>query len=146
MLELEGVAWPALPNMHTTTTLPRTIADFFIRLFAAFLLPSQPSFLFSSSTSPFLFLSFLLLRLLHSSCFNSTPLTHICTLNCKQTMTSSTPIRIGYVTRIERFSAAHRLNSVHLSAAENLALYGKCNHASGHGHNYKGMPVQTQSS
>ncbi|KAG0286530.1 hypothetical protein BGZ96_009369 [Linnemannia gamsii] len=52
-------------------------------------------------------------------------------------MTTSTPIRIGYVTRIERFSAAHRLNSVHLSAAENIALYGKCNHTSGHGHNYK---------
>ncbi|KAF9932739.1 hypothetical protein FBU30_007389 [Linnemannia zychae] len=52
-------------------------------------------------------------------------------------MTTSTPIRIGYVTRIERFSSAHRLNSVHLSAAENLALYGKCNHTSGHGHNYK---------
>ncbi|KAG0373325.1 hypothetical protein BGX24_011842 [Mortierella sp. AD032] len=52
-------------------------------------------------------------------------------------MTTSTSIRIGYVTRIERFSAAHRLNSVHLSAAENIALYGKCNHTSGHGHNYK---------
>ncbi|KAF8945474.1 hypothetical protein BGZ47_002538 [Haplosporangium gracile] len=52
-------------------------------------------------------------------------------------MTTSTPIRIGYVTRIERFSAAHRLNSVHLSATENIALYGKCNHTSGHGHNYK---------
>ncbi|KAG9067955.1 hypothetical protein KI688_011546 [Linnemannia hyalina] len=52
-------------------------------------------------------------------------------------MTTSTPIRIGYVTRIERFSAAHRLNSVHLSASENIALYGKCNHTSGHGHNYK---------
>ncbi|KAF9358594.1 hypothetical protein BGX26_001358 [Mortierella sp. AD094] len=51
-------------------------------------------------------------------------------------MTSST-IRIAYVTRIEHFSSAHRLNSVHLTPAENLALYGKCNHTSGHGHNYK---------
>ncbi|KAF9111662.1 hypothetical protein BGX27_004603 [Mortierella sp. AM989] len=51
-------------------------------------------------------------------------------------MTSST-IRIAYVTRIEHFSAAHRLNSVHLTPAENLALFGKCNHTSGHGHNYK---------
>jgi 6-pyruvoyltetrahydropterin/6-carboxytetrahydropterin synthase len=53
-------------------------------------------------------------------------------------MTAATPIRTAYVTRIEHFSAAHRLNSVHLSAAENIALYGKCNHTSGHGHNYKG--------
>jgi len=52
-------------------------------------------------------------------------------------MTAATPTRIAYVTRIEHFSAAHRLNSVHLSVAENIALYGKCNHDSGHGHNYK---------
>lgn len=54
------------------------------------------------------------------------------------TMTAAAPIRTAYVTRIEHFSAAHRLNSVHLSAAENIALFGKCNHTSGHGHNYKG--------
>ncbi|KAF9364068.1 hypothetical protein BGX34_002617 [Mortierella sp. NVP85] len=47
------------------------------------------------------------------------------------------PRRTAYVTRIEHFSAAHRLNSVHLSPEENLALFGKCNHTSGHGHNYK---------
>ncbi len=34
------------------------------------------------------------------------------------------------------FSAAHRLHSKALSDAENAALYGKCNHANGHGHNY----------
>ncbi|KAF8928066.1 hypothetical protein BGZ58_009922 [Dissophora ornata] len=51
---------------------------------------------------------------------------------------TSVPIRTAYVTRIEHFSAAHRLNSVHLSPEENLALFGKCNHTSGHGHNYKG--------
>ncbi|KAG0223778.1 hypothetical protein BGW42_004492 [Actinomortierella wolfii] len=45
--------------------------------------------------------------------------------------------RTAYVTRIEHFSAAHRLHSPHLDAAQNVALYGKCNHASGHGHNYK---------
>ncbi|KAI8595685.1 6-pyruvoyltetrahydropterin synthase [Dissophora ornata] len=50
---------------------------------------------------------------------------------------TSVPIRTAYVTRIEHFSAAHRLNSVHLSPEENLALFGKCNHTSGHGHNYK---------
>lgn len=53
-------------------------------------------------------------------------------------MTAATPTRIAYVTRIEHFSAAHRLNSVHLSVEENIALFGKCNHDSGHGHNYKG--------
>ncbi|KAF9418179.1 hypothetical protein BGZ94_009758 [Podila epigama] len=56
-------------------------------------------------------------------------------------MTAATPTRIAYVTRIEHFSAAHRLNSVHLSVEENIALYGKCNHDSGHGHNYKGMVI-----
>ncbi|KAF9206677.1 hypothetical protein BGZ59_011549 [Podila verticillata] len=56
-------------------------------------------------------------------------------------MTAATPTRIAYVTRIEHFSAAHRLNSVHLSVEENIALYGKCNHDSGHGHNYKGTPL-----
>ncbi len=35
------------------------------------------------------------------------------------------------------FSAAHRLHSDQLSAAENIALFGKCNNANGHGHNYE---------
>lgn len=34
------------------------------------------------------------------------------------------------------FSAAHRLHSNDLSLDENKKLFGKCNHASGHGHNY----------
>jgi 6-pyruvoyltetrahydropterin/6-carboxytetrahydropterin synthase len=34
------------------------------------------------------------------------------------------------------FSAAHRLHAATLSAAENLALYGKCNNPRGHGHRY----------
>jgi len=34
------------------------------------------------------------------------------------------------------FSAAHRLNAVSLSAAENVSLYGKCNNPRGHGHLY----------
>jgi 6-pyruvoyltetrahydropterin/6-carboxytetrahydropterin synthase len=34
------------------------------------------------------------------------------------------------------FGAAHRLHSERLSAAENAALYGKCNNARGHGHLY----------
>ncbi|MDQ6808582.1 MAG: 6-carboxytetrahydropterin synthase [Verrucomicrobiota bacterium] len=34
------------------------------------------------------------------------------------------------------FAAAHRLHAATLPAAENLALYGKCNNARGHGHRY----------
>jgi 6-pyruvoyl-tetrahydropterin synthase len=34
------------------------------------------------------------------------------------------------------FSAAHRLKSEQLTAEENVALYGKCNNAGGHGHLY----------
>ncbi|KAI9596837.1 hypothetical protein BDF19DRAFT_436971 [Syncephalis fuscata] len=44
---------------------------------------------------------------------------------------------IGYISRIEHFSAAHRLHSAALSAEENQLVYGKCNHPNGHGHNYK---------
>jgi len=35
------------------------------------------------------------------------------------------------------FVAAHRLHSPGLSDAENRAIYGKCNNANGHGHNYQ---------
>lgn len=35
------------------------------------------------------------------------------------------------------FSAAHRLDSPQLSPDENIALYGKCNNARGHGHDYR---------
>lgn len=41
------------------------------------------------------------------------------------------------VTRIEFFSAAHRLNSEALSPEENAQIYGKCNNLHGHGHNYR---------
>jgi 6-pyruvoyltetrahydropterin/6-carboxytetrahydropterin synthase len=39
-------------------------------------------------------------------------------------------------TRTYVFSAAHRLDARQLSAEENRAIYGKCNNANGHGHNY----------
>ncbi|KAI7827841.1 6-pyruvoyl tetrahydrobiopterin synthase-like protein [Kickxella alabastrina] len=42
----------------------------------------------------------------------------------------------GSISRTEHFSAAHRLHSPHLSDEENRRVFGKCNHASGHGHNY----------
>jgi 6-pyruvoyltetrahydropterin/6-carboxytetrahydropterin synthase len=40
------------------------------------------------------------------------------------------------LTRSLDFAAAHRLDAPSLSAAENLALFGKCNNPRGHGHNY----------
>ncbi len=42
----------------------------------------------------------------------------------------------AYLTRRYRFAASHRLHSAELSAAENVATYGKCNNPHGHGHNY----------
>jgi len=42
----------------------------------------------------------------------------------------------AHLTRRYRFSASHRLHSAAMSAAENRAVYGKCNNPHGHGHNY----------
>jgi len=44
---------------------------------------------------------------------------------------------LAYVTRVETFSASHRLNSDSLSVEENRRIFGKCNGLNGHGHNYK---------
>ncbi|XP_064120629.1 6-pyruvoyl tetrahydrobiopterin synthase-like [Macrobrachium nipponense] len=44
---------------------------------------------------------------------------------------------VAYVTRIECFSACHRLHSKLLSDEDNKAIFGKCNNPNGHGHNYK---------
>jgi 6-pyruvoyltetrahydropterin/6-carboxytetrahydropterin synthase len=44
---------------------------------------------------------------------------------------------ITYLTRVEEFCSAHRLHSPHLTDAENIALFGKCNNLNGHGHNYR---------
>lgn len=40
------------------------------------------------------------------------------------------------LTRIEKFSACHRLHNNLLTAKENKDIYGKCNNPNGHGHNY----------
>ena len=40
------------------------------------------------------------------------------------------------LTRRYRFAASHRLHAAELNDEENRALYGKCNHPYGHGHNY----------
>lgn len=41
-----------------------------------------------------------------------------------------------YVTRTEHFSAAHRLHNDAWSDERNTEVFGKCNNAAGHGHNY----------
>ena len=41
-----------------------------------------------------------------------------------------------YLTRRERFSAAHRLYNPKLTDEENLNLYGQCSNPNWHGHNY----------
>jgi 6-pyruvoyltetrahydropterin/6-carboxytetrahydropterin synthase len=41
-----------------------------------------------------------------------------------------------YLTRRYRFSASHRLHNDALTTEENSRLYGKCDNAFGHGHNY----------
>ena len=48
------------------------------------------------------------------------------------------PTRAPTVSLIRRFtfSSAHRLHSAALGPEENARLYGKCNNAHGHGHNY----------
>ncbi|XP_034050360.1 6-pyruvoyl tetrahydrobiopterin synthase [Thalassophryne amazonica] len=44
--------------------------------------------------------------------------------------------RIAYITRVQSFSACHRLHSVDLSDEENKRVFEKCNNPNGHGHNY----------
>jgi 6-pyruvoyltetrahydropterin/6-carboxytetrahydropterin synthase len=48
-------------------------------------------------------------------------------------MNNSLKLELG---RRYRFSASHRLHSVHLSKEENCRVFGKCNNPYGHGHNY----------
>jgi 6-pyruvoyltetrahydropterin/6-carboxytetrahydropterin synthase len=43
---------------------------------------------------------------------------------------------IAHLSRRYRFSASHRLHVDALSPERNAAIYGKCNNAFGHGHNY----------
>lgn len=50
-------------------------------------------------------------------------------------MSSRRPI--VYLTRIESFSAAHRLHNKNLADELNQTIFGKCNNPNGHGHNYK---------
>lgn len=43
----------------------------------------------------------------------------------------------AYITRRERFNAAHRLFRSELSDEENFKIYGKCSHSNWHGHNFE---------
>ncbi|MHB8302440.1 MAG: 6-carboxytetrahydropterin synthase [Acidobacteriaceae bacterium] len=42
----------------------------------------------------------------------------------------------AYLSRRYRLSASHRLHTERYSPERNRAVYGKCNHPHGHGHNY----------
>lgn len=42
----------------------------------------------------------------------------------------------AYLSRRYRISASHRLHTDSYSPEQNRAVYGKCNHPHGHGHNY----------
>ncbi len=42
-----------------------------------------------------------------------------------------------YITRRERFNAAHRLFRPEYSDEQNLAVFGKCSNPNWHGHNYE---------
>jgi 6-pyruvoyltetrahydropterin/6-carboxytetrahydropterin synthase len=42
----------------------------------------------------------------------------------------------GYITRKERFNAAHRLFKPEYTDEENLRVFGKCSNPNWHGHNY----------
>lgn len=44
---------------------------------------------------------------------------------------------LAYLTRRERFSAAHRLFKPEFSDTENFDLFGQCSHPNWHGHNYE---------
>lgn len=50
-------------------------------------------------------------------------------------MSSTRGKPLVYLTRIESFSSAHRLNSPLMDEKSNQQIYGKCN--TRHGHNYK---------
>lgn len=45
-------------------------------------------------------------------------------------------MNLVYITRKERFNAAHRLFRPEFSDAENLRVFGKCSNPNWHGHNY----------
>ncbi|CAL8284579.1 unnamed protein product [Merluccius merluccius] len=55
----------------------------------------------------------------------------------KETDNNKMAERVAYLTRVQCFSACHRLHSLDLSDEENKSVFGKCNNPNGHGHNYR---------
>jgi 6-pyruvoyltetrahydropterin/6-carboxytetrahydropterin synthase len=45
--------------------------------------------------------------------------------------------KIVYLTRRERFNAAHKLHNAAWDDAKNLEMFGKCSNPNWHGHNYE---------
>lgn len=62
-------------------------------------------------------------------------LTPFCSLEASITMPNTVYLRQRF-----DFAASHRLHIPSLSAEENRKAFGKCNHPSGHGHNYQFEP------
>ncbi len=56
---------------------------------------------------------------------------------CTRPRTCLWTIKVISVTRRYSFSASHRLHVPDWPEAENDAVFGKCNHPFGHGHNYE---------
>lgn len=56
------------------------------------------------------------------------------------TMNAARPDRVAIRQQFE-FAASHRLHCPSLSDEENRRIFGKCNNANGHGHNYRLEPV-----
>ncbi|MEW5818782.1 MAG: 6-carboxytetrahydropterin synthase [Cyanobacteriota bacterium] len=46
-------------------------------------------------------------------------------------------VNMYYLTRVYKFSASHRLHNVCMKEDENILIFGKCNNATFHGHNFK---------
>lgn len=44
---------------------------------------------------------------------------------------------LTYLTNVQSFCAAHRLHNPEMSEEDNKKHFGRCNHISSHGHNYK---------
>lgn len=88
-----------------------------------------------ATTSPSLenFLAFARERL---SAPDGVRLTHLLIRELPELWAEWTPTTMVTLTRTYEFSASHRLHLPQLSQEENVALFGKCNHVHGHGHNY----------
>lgn len=65
---------------------------------------------------------------------------HAVSMSLPATASDSPTVEMATMTQQFDLAASHRLHAPGLSDAENRALFGKCNHPSGHGHNYRVEP------